>query len=246
LGLINTQVPIPTRPEGYALGPYDAPVVVEMYADLLCPGCQAAWPTMLQVVQFYGTRIQFVLHTFPLPYHTNSFIVNQGLHVIANLTSRNLDSIFHFATAVFRDQAMWYNSPTMDMTMTQVIDSVAAYTEKSGFASKADFTKGIMNADINEETRISWKYACSRSVVGTPTFMVNGVFIGADDSWSVDDWKTVINSLLPPKTQVNDDCPTGQAKCEYLPHKTQCCLQGEKCIPNVGCRCFNLHGKSCE
>jgi len=256
LGLTHSQVPIPTRPEGYGVGPYDASVIVEMYLDLLCPGCQAAWPTMLQLIQFYGSRIQFVIHTFPLPYHTNSFIVNQGLHVISNLTMRNIDTIYRYSTSIFRDQAMWYNSATMDMTINQVTDSLASYVEKNGFATKSAFLKGLMSDDINDETRISWKYACSRAVVGTPTFMINGVAIAADDSWSLDDWKSVINGLLPPTTStappttrqqpgVNDDCPSGQFKCEYLPRKTQCCLTGERCIPNVGCRCFNLRGSVC-
>ena len=42
------------------------------------------------------------------------------------------------------------------------------------------------------------------------------------------------------------DCPSGQTKCDYAPHKTQCCLAGERCIANVGCRCFNLkNGNKC-
>lgn len=34
-----------------------------------------------------------------------------------------------------------------------------------------------------------------------------------------------------------DTCPSGQTECTYLPGKTQCCLAGEMCIANVGCRC---------
>lgn len=161
--IISAQVPIPSRPDGYGVGgPADAHVVVEMFLDPLCPGCQAAWPTLLQVIQAYGTKIHVRIHTFPLPYHTNSFVASQGLHVVANATSRNLDSIFRYATKIFENQQMWYNDATKSMTMPDVINSLAAFVDKTGLVPKDKFLSGMNSADINEETRISWKYACSR------------------------------------------------------------------------------------
>ena len=121
IGFTWAQTPIPLRPDGYGVGgPADAHVVVEMFLDPLCPGCQASWPTMLQLVQAYETRIHFRIHTFPLPYHTNSFVVSQGLHVVANVTNRNLDTIYRYVTRVFENQQLWYNEATKSMTMPQV------------------------------------------------------------------------------------------------------------------------------
>ena len=34
------------------------------------------------------------------------------------------------------------------------------------------------------------------TVSGTPQFLVNGVGVGASSSWTVDDWKKVIDPLL--------------------------------------------------
>ena len=162
-GLIAAQVPIPSRPEGYGVGgPADAHVVVEMFLDLLCPDCKASWPTALQVIQAYGTKIHFRIHTFPLPYHTNAFVVSQGLHVVANATTRNLDAIFQYATKVFENQERWYNGATQSMTMPQVVDSLATFVAETGLVAKDKFVAGMMSADLNDETRISWKYACSR------------------------------------------------------------------------------------
>lgn len=162
-GLISAQVPIPNRPDGYGVGgPADAHVVVEMFLDPLCPGCQAAWPTLLQVIQAYGTRIHVRIHTFPLPYHTNAFVASQGLHVVANVTNGNLDAIFQYATKVFQNQQMWYNDATKTMTMPQVVDSLATFVAKTGLVPKDKFLAGMNSPDINEETRISWKYSCSR------------------------------------------------------------------------------------
>ncbi|CAF3407231.1 unnamed protein product [Rotaria sp. Silwood1] len=80
VGLVSTQVPIPSRPDGYGV--------------------------VLQVIQAYGTRIHFRIHTFSLPYHTNAFVASQGLHVIANVTNRNLDAIYLYTTKVFENQTM--------------------------------------------------------------------------------------------------------------------------------------------
>ncbi|CAF3161471.1 unnamed protein product [Rotaria socialis] len=250
VGFISAQAPIPTRPDGYGVGgPADAHVVVEMFLDTLCPSCKASWPTVLQVIQAYGTKIHFRFHTFPLPYHTNAFVTAQGVHVISNVTNRNLDSIFKYVTKVFENQEAWYNDATKNMTMTQVVDSLATFVAQLDLVTKAQFLAGMANDDINFETRVSWKYACSRGVVGTPTFLINGVATSADDSWSLADWKSVIdpilasNDVLPPKV---DACPPGQTECTYLPGKTECCLAGERCIQNVGCRCFNLKlGNQC-
>ncbi|CAF0807474.1 unnamed protein product [Adineta ricciae] len=244
LTFVSGQVPIPSRPDGWGVGgPADAHAVIEMFLDPLCPDCKASWPTVLQVIQAYGTRIHFRIHTFPLPYHTNSFVVSQGLHVIANATSRNSDAIFKTATAIFQNQQTWYNDATKSMTMPEVVNSLATFVAQLGFITKDKFLAGMASDDLNDETRISWKYACSRGVVGTPTFLINGVATGADASWSLNDWKSVIDPILASNEKDSSaikDCPPGQQTCEYMPHKTQCCLAGERCIPNVGCRCFNL------
>ena len=86
-------------------------------------------------------------------------------------------------------------------------------------------------------------------VAGTPTFFVNGVFINASPSWSLADWKSVIDPILAANKKISSHvmgCPPSQKQCNYAPHKSECCLAGENCIPNVGCRCFNLkNGNRC-
>ncbi len=39
--------------------------------------------------------------------------------------------------------------------------------------------------------RISFKYASSRAVTGTPTFWVNGVPVAGDPTWGVNEWRQV-------------------------------------------------------
>ena len=49
--------------------------------------------------------------------------------------------------------------------------------------------------DLNEDTRVSWKTGCSRSVTGTPSFFVNGVPVQADASWTLDQWTALLDPL---------------------------------------------------
>jgi hypothetical protein len=107
---------------------------------------------------------------------------------------------------------------------------------------------------INMETRVSWKYACSRGVLGTPTYLVNGVQVQADPDWGLAQWRQMLDPLLQPQVSNAQcqrlasrsspmfvdsamDCPPTAPPCEYLPGKVQCCRAGEMCIPSVGCRC---------
>ena len=84
-------------------------------------------------------------------------------------------------------------------------------------------------------------------MAGTPTFLINGVSISASPTWSLADWKSVIDPILASNENHSSqirDCPPGQKQCNYAPHKTECCLAGENCIPNVGCRCFNKKNRN--
>ena len=83
-------------------------------------------------------------------------------------------------------------------------------------------------------------------MAGTPTFFINGVTIDASPSWTLADWKSIIDPILSSKDQrqlENENCPTSEELCNYSLGKSECCLSGERCIPNVGCRCFNLRNR---
>jgi len=194
-----TLMPIPQRPDGFPLlvsAPASSPVVLDAFFDLLCPDSAAAWPVVKQVVAAYPTQLYFLMHTFSLPYHTNAFIANQGAHVVDRHTMHNLTAVAAYADLIFSVQAAFFNAATKDKTITQVIAALATNVEQAGLLSASDFTAGIADTDINMDTRISWKYGCSRGITGTASFLLNGVFVPADGSWTLDQWKAIIDPLL--------------------------------------------------
>ena len=49
---------------------------------------------------------------------------------------------------------------------------------------------------VEGATRVSWKYGCSRGNFGTPGFLVNGVAVEADPSWTLGNWTSLLDPLL--------------------------------------------------
>lgn len=244
LSLGYAQVPIPTRPDGFLYGSSSRGVVVlEGFFDLMCPDTSAAWPVVKQVADHYGpSKLQFLFHTFPLPYHHNSYYANQGAHVVA---ASNASAVYQWMEAVFAAQDSFGNAPTAGMTANEVISKFADLAASTTGIAALKFIAGINDPNMDWDTRVSWKYGCSRYVSGTPTFVINGVQVSADPSWTLQQWMQLLDPFFA-TTMLATTCPAGQKQCEYLPGKTECCLGGESCIPNVGCRCAAENREGCR
>lgn len=52
-------------------------IQVEIYLDLACSDCKAAWPTIMQAAKEFGRGAEFIFRLFPLPYHSNAFTAAQ-------------------------------------------------------------------------------------------------------------------------------------------------------------------------
>jgi protein-disulfide isomerase len=191
-------VPIPNRPDGYLLpsrSNTSALVQLDLYGDFMCPDTAAAWPIVSQVAQSYSaSQLALRLHVFPLPYHMSSFTSAQGGKVVAAAGK----DVFLWMEAVFAHQTAFGNNATMNSTWLQVANQfgVLASTTAGVEIPAAQFVSGLMNEDLNEDARVSWKIGCSRGVSGTPTFFVNGVRSAADETWTVAQWQALINPLL--------------------------------------------------
>ena len=163
--LVTAQpVPLPSKPDGFRVGSPTSDVpVCEAFLDLLCPDCAGDFPTLQQVVAHYNNKIAFILHSFPLPYHTFGFRVAQGLHVAASL-NKTAQAPWDFAAYFFQNQGDFYGAA---LNTTWVDGHITTLAAKLGYDSAA-FAAGLNDGDINEATRISWKYSTSRYTTGTP------------------------------------------------------------------------------
>lgn len=216
---ISSNLPVPAVYDGYTYPsnpvassssdsslitwPY---IILEGYFDLLCSDCKAAWPTVKNVMAAYNESVVLRVHTFPLPYHQNAFIVNQGAHVVANLTASSRDgeadyAFFKYLEMAFKFQNMFLNAETADKSPNVVISDLANLAEKELGDAYPEVTAdamvaGLANGDLNEATRVSWKYSASQGVSGTPTFMVNGVRVTAGSDTTEKEWKEFLDPLV--------------------------------------------------
>ncbi|XP_071093181.1 uncharacterized protein [Haliotis cracherodii] len=239
--LATAQIPIPKREVGfvYNSGSPMAPVHLDFYIDQICPDSKQAWPTILKLADTYGPSVlQLTTHLFPLPYHRNSFYASKGSHIV-NQQTKGANTYLWIQT-VYSNIDSLTNAVTFNLSDSHIIDKYAVIASVVG-VPVATFKSLILDDTIEMDTRVEWKYCCTRGVAATPTFMLNDILVAADPSWTVAQWKQVIDPLLgvhASKRQMSTrTCPAGVKQCEYLPGKVECCKAGEFCIPNVGCRC---------
>lgn len=180
-------IPVPARYDGFVVGDAAAPISLEAHFDPLCPDCAAAWPTVKNVMAHYGpSALKFNLHVFPLPYHWASYWASESLHVVNKLRP---NATFALVDAWFVHQSDYWNAAVIDKSFRSTISSIGSFVQQ--YTGVGDVATHIMESDYDRVTRISWKFGCARGVSGTPTFFVNGVRVGADSSWTEQDWYNV-------------------------------------------------------
>ena len=202
LAVVVAATPIPTGGYDGYWSPPSTPekVNLEIFTDLLCDDCKAAWPTMTAVRAHYNSSLSFGLHVFPLPYHRNAFYAAQAARALKSLTQSDA-AVWKWADQLYGDaepnQNAFLNDATANMTGDAVIAAFASLATRVAGTSAVDFVPKMQwGTKEDGAARASWKYGASRGVTGTPTFLLNGVVADATPSWTLDDWTKVIDPLL--------------------------------------------------
>ena len=165
-------------------------VQLEVFVDFLCPDCAAAFPTLKRLAAHYLDSLQLTIHPFPLPYHVHGFLAAKSVHVVA---SANSAKVFLYAQILW-DHVDELNAGSQNLTVIQAEAELGAL---ASFAMSPDkFLDGMRDVGLELETRVAWKYACTRGVYGTPTFFLNGVLVSASPTWSVGQWRKLIDPIV--------------------------------------------------
>lgn len=190
-------IPIPSSPVGFSRGSSSAKVILEAFFDLQCPDSKASNPTVNQLLSEYPQdSFSLVVHLFPLPYHRNAFYASQAANVIRHYSPRT-GLVFDWFDAYFAAQDNFTNAVTSHLSSDQVMLKMSSLAEESIGVPKHLVYMGLQYGnEFDEDTRVAWKYGCSRTVSGTPFFFVNGVYVNNDPSWTVEDWKKLLNPLF--------------------------------------------------
>ena len=89
-------------------------------------------------------------------------------------------------------QLLFYNDVLSGNSTQQVQALISATAAQVTGVSAAAVMAGFQDGNLNENTRIAWKTACSRSVTGTPSFFVNGLPVDAD-GFSLAQWTAMLD-----------------------------------------------------
>ncbi|KAH7352141.1 hypothetical protein KP509_19G031900 [Ceratopteris richardii] len=195
-------IPIPPRYDGFIFSDTSSsssPVLLEAFIDPLCSDSADAWPTVKRIAQHFQDDLMLIVHPFPLPYHHNAFFACRAMHIINKLNST---LTYPLLELFFENQDSFSTSGTIEETPSSVIERIVELATNSfsnlvssGFES--DFKAGFSDPGMDMMTRISFKFGCSRVVVGTPYFFVNGIPVyDADSSWNFIQWAELIEPLI--------------------------------------------------
>ncbi|ETM99907.1 hypothetical protein PPTG_18447 [Phytophthora nicotianae INRA-310] len=199
-GISNAQR-IPRRPPGFTLGSgsADAGVQLESYIDLLCPDSKSAYPGLKKLVEHYqANELRVCLVLFPLPYHQHAFATAEAAFTIT--TALGDKSFTTWLETIYTNQDIFWNKATKDLSPVQVVKKLKKLAQKT-FPSLTDKQwdeqmTGYGRTDVDDHTRESWKYTCSRGMSGTPMYTLNGVPFEAGADWTFEQWYKVIDPLV--------------------------------------------------
>ncbi|XP_071491375.1 uncharacterized protein [Diadema antillarum] len=199
VGQVTCQAPIPPRPPGfvYCAASGDCPVVLEAFVDLICPDSKAAWPVYKEVANYYGNvTLKFSALLFPLPYHRAAMMAAQGTFIADALNSA---TTFAWMDEVFSKQEALYDTTIFNQTQGYIVDTLSKWAAAVGY-SQTTFKEHLARSDPTQTlARTEFKYGGTRGVYGTPETFVNGIQVLSDPSWTLADWRKIIDPLLAAK-----------------------------------------------
>ncbi|CAL5213973.1 unnamed protein product [Lathyrus oleraceus] len=194
----------PAKPGGFLYKnrhfDYDT-IRIEAFYDPLCPDSADSWPPLIQALDHYAARVSLLVHLLPLPYHDNSFVASRALHIVNGL---NRSATFPVLQSFFKYQEKFYGAPTRNLSRATIVDEIVKFVASVvGNSYQTSIKNGFNDTNTDLLTRVSFKYATSRGVSGTPFFYVNGfVLPDAGNALNYSDWRNVIDPLIGAKKSI--------------------------------------------
>lgn len=185
-------VPVPSPVDGYLLGPVTTNYTLEVFYDHLCTDSAASYNGLMSYWQANSQWLGLRVHIFPLPYHLYSFIAAQaGRYIQLNYPTKFIS----YVSYMFSHQSTIISqAPSWDFTTANY--KIAQYTQQATGVSFSEILNALSDSSINWSSRVSWKYATSRGMTGTPLFLVNQVWVpGVSNYTTAAQWTSYFNSF---------------------------------------------------
>ncbi len=162
-------------------GASNAKVIIQEFSDFQCPFCGRVLPTLKQIMDEYGNKVQVVWRNYPLPFHQQAM----PAHIAAMEVMRQGG-----------DKKFWaYHDLLFSNQQALSLDDLKKYAEKVGGINTAALEKAIKNNTHKAAIEADMKAVTDAGArIGTPSFFVNGKLLQGAQPFA--EFKRVIDEAL--------------------------------------------------
>lgn len=157
----NKVFAIPVPPKAPIKGNPRAKVVIQEFSDFQCPFCSRVNPTMKQVEQEYGDKVQVVWRNYPLPFHDKAQKAAEASREV--FEQGGSEAFWKYHDVLFENQRAL--EPENLMKYAEQIGGINAGRLKAALDS--DKHKASVQADMDAVQKAG-------ASIGTPSFFING------------------------------------------------------------------------
>ena len=142
-------------------GTKGAPLVLVEYSDFQCPYCSRGFSTVMELIEKFKGKIQFVYKHLPLEFHPQARIAAQYYEA---LRIQSPEKAFAFHDKIYKDQGKLKNG-----------EAFLKETAKSVGGDMAKLAKDINSDAVIKRIKEDEEEARKFDFQGTPGFIFNGV-----------------------------------------------------------------------
>ena len=138
-------------------------VILVEFSDFQCPACQAVQEPLMQILDKYEGKVEFVYRYFPLnTIHKNAQIAAQAAEAAGRY-----DKFWQMHDKLFETQSEWEGIADPREMMVGYAQEIGI--DKDKFASELESQE--VRDGVNNDSLSATRY----QLTGTPTFFINGV-----------------------------------------------------------------------
>jgi protein-disulfide isomerase len=142
-------------------GTKGAPLVLVEYSDFECPFCARGYNTVVELLEKYKGKIQFIYKHLPLSFHPQAMIASQYYEAI-RLQSEEKAAEFH--DRIYKDQRKLQGGEAFLKALAKEVKADLGRLAKD---VKSEAVKKRIEQDIAEAGKYGFQ--------GTPGFLLNGI-----------------------------------------------------------------------
>ncbi len=144
-------------------GAKNAKVIIQEFSDFQCPFCSRVLPTVGQIMQTYGDKVQIVWRNYPLPFHDKAQLAAEA--ALEAFAQKGDKAFWAFHDTLFANQQA-LGRPDLEKYAQEAGLDMARFKK----ALDAGTHKAAVKADMDAVAKAG-------AQIGTPSFFINGELV---------------------------------------------------------------------